>query len=395
MRKLINRTGTALALLLIAGGCTAPKKSEFNIKGEFKGVESGLVKLIRHNDDDRTSTTLDSVELVNGQFALKGKLDHPEMLSIMVTPGNWAFRAFIENGDLQVEADTSGAEHYDFSGYGGEKGANITSFQVKGSESHQLYRSFEENAESKAFKDQLAALNKKYQATEEAAREQVSAQTDSVRQLYLTWELDRITAFIAQHPSSAVGPYLFHNYYIFNTGMPLAKLQAAIETFKEEAKRTSQYQILEKDLNQRLALTPGKVAPDFTLLKPDSTAFTLSSLKGKYVLLDFWASWCVPCRKSIPHWKEIYGKYKDKGLEIVGVTNDSDWSDWRRALDQEKMPWIQVADEFPVKNMPSRVGELYMTPALPSYILLDPDGKIVLHDASKEDITSAIQERLK
>lgn len=162
--------------------------------------------------------------------------------------------------------------------------------------------------------------------------------------------------------------------------------------FTGQAKSTVYFSNLTDDLQKRKALQPGNVAPDFTLLKPDSSSFTLSSLHGKYVLLDFWASWCVPCRKAIPHWKEVYKKYHPKGFEIVGVTNDIRWSDWFKALDEEKMPWLQVADEFPVKNMPSRVGTMYMTPYLPTYILLDKEGKILLHNASKEQIDQKLKE---
>ncbi|MBO9634314.1 MAG: AhpC/TSA family protein, partial [Chitinophagaceae bacterium] len=96
----------------------------------------------------------------------------------------------------------------------------------------------------------------------------------------------------------------------------------------------------------------------------------------------------------IPHWKEVYKKYHDKGFEIVGVTDDSRWKDWFKALEVEKMPWIQVADEFPEKFMPSRVGRLYMAPYLPCYVLLDKEGKILLHNASKEQIDEKLKELL-
>lgn len=93
-----------------------------------------------------------------------------------------------------------------------------------------------------------------------------------------------------------------------------------------------------------------------------------------------------------PHWKELYAKYQPKGFEILGVTNDSRWKDWFKAFDEEKMPWPQVADEFPVMNMPSRVGTLYMAPYLPCYILLDKEGKIILHNPSKEEIDKKLKE---
>jgi thiol-disulfide isomerase/thioredoxin len=179
---------------------------------------------------------------------------------------------------------------------------------------------------------------------------------------------------------------MLSNYYMYNEDLPLSEMEAMVSRFSGPATSTIYFKNLSDAVAKRKALQPGHTAPDFTLLKRDSSNFTLSSLRGKYVLLDFWASWCVPCRKAIPHWKDVYQKYQPKGLEIVSITNDSRWSDWFKAMDDEQMPWLQVADEFPVNNMPARVAELYMIPYLPTYILLDEQGKIVLHNGTEEQI---------
>lgn len=209
-----------------------------------------------------------------------------------------------------------------------------------------------------------------------------------------TWQRHWLDSFITATPSSAAGAYLFHDYFQFNENMELGYLEQTVGKFQGEAKASKYYTMLEKSYQQRLALSPGNVAPDFSALRPDSSEFTLSDTRGKYVLLDFWASWCIPCRQSIPHWKTVYEQYHDQGLEIVAITNDSRWSDWLKALEEENMPWIQVADDFPVKNMPARIGTLYMTPFLPTYVLLDPEGKIILHNGSKEEVTNEIEKRI-
>src|SRR5690606_13098994 len=152
----------------------------------------------------------------------------------------------------------------------------------------------------------------------------------------------------------------------------LDSLKATLALFQGDAKASPYFDSVNKELGLRMAVSPGQVAPDFTALKTDSSEFKLSSTRGQYVLIDFWASWCAPCRASIPHWKEVYAQYHDKGFEIVGVTNDSRWEDWFKALEEEKMPWIQVADDFPIKNMPARIATQYVIPYLPTYVLLDP-----------------------
>ena len=97
---------------------------------------------------------------------------------------------------------------------------------------------------------------------------------------------------------------------------------------------------------------------------------------------------------SLP-WKQVYQKYKGKGFEMVSVSNNSNWKDWFKAMDQEKMPWIQVCDEFPVKNMPSRVGTLYQAPSLPCYVLLDKSGKILVHTINEKEIDDKLAEIFK
>jgi thiol-disulfide isomerase/thioredoxin len=171
-------------------------------------------------------------------------------------------------------------------------------------------------------------------------------------------------------------------------------MQAMVASFQGEAKQSKYYASLENILAKRKAVMPGSIAPDFTLLKRDSSKFTLSSTRGNYVMIDFWASWCHPCRKAIPHWKEVYAKYHDKGFDIVSVSDDFRWKDWFKAMDQEKKPWTQVCDEFPVRNMPARVGSLYMTTYIPFYVLLDKEGKILLYTSDENTIDEKLEQLL-
>lgn len=115
-------------------------------------------------------------------------------------------------------------------------------------------------------------------------------------------------------------------------------------------------------------------------------------MRGKYVLIDFWASWCVPCRKAIPHLKEVYEKYRSKGFEILSLSGDQNQEAWRKAMDQEKMPWPKVCDDFPAQFAPSRVGSIYQTRFIPFYVLLDKEGKILVYSGNEQEIESKLQQ---
>ncbi|QEC44791.1 TlpA disulfide reductase family protein [Pseudobacter ginsenosidimutans] len=381
-------------LATLAASCGETKQSQgYSIEGNIKGVDTGLVKLTSYDDETRTSKVLDSVPLTNGVFHIKGTIPGPEMASITIGEGNWGLSFFLENSNITIKADTTGAEHYDYVAYGGAKGAVLKDFTITGSANQDQLMAFQNNPGLKQYETIQAELGKAYQnAPNKEEGYKIKEQLDSIGDLSMAARKRIIDSFAVASPATAASVYLLYDYYRFNEAMTAADLESAISKYSGPAQSTVYFKSLLKNLEKKKGLLPGKPAPDFTLLKRDSSQFTLSSLRGKYVMLDFWASWCVPCRKAIPHWKEAYAKYQPKGFEIVGITNDSRWSDWFKALDEEKMPWLQVADEFPEKFMPSRVGTMYMTPYLPCYILLDKEGKIILHNPSKEELDAKLKE---
>ena len=126
---------------------------------------------------------------------------------------------------------------------------------------------------------------------------------------------------------------------------------------------------------------------DFTLPDKDGKEFKLSSLKGKYVLVDFWASWCVPCRAENPFMLKAYHELKDKNFEIVGVSLDDKRAAWLQAVAADKLPWIQVSD---VKGFKTDVAVRFGISAIPQNVLIDPTGKVIAKDLRGEDVNKKI-----
>jgi thiol-disulfide isomerase/thioredoxin len=359
-----------IALLLIAQTATGIAQTKsgggYTLTGTVKGLTDGEVELSKYNSKTRTVTKINTAKLKNGKFVMKGKAEGPEIMGLSFQPGNWGTSVFVENSAITIDADTAGAEHYDYTKYGETKGARLKQVKINGSTSQTDYSGYEENNTKGGKK-----------------REEVFAR-----------QLNYIRPFIAKKPSSVAGVAMLSNHYMFNSSLPLSDLEQMMAQFKKPATQSIYFSNLEKEIAERKAVLPGNFAEDFTLLQRDSTKFTLSSTRGKYVMIDFWASWCKPCREAIPHWKEVYAKYKGKGFEIVSVTNDSRWNDWIKAMDVEQMTWIQTIDEFPVKMMPARVLSKYKHGTIPLYVLLDKEGKILVKTGDESEIDRKLAEVL-
>jgi peroxiredoxin len=136
----------------------------------------------------------------------------------------------------------------------------------------------------------------------------------------------------------------------------------------------------------------GSPSPDFSL--PDSTGriLSLKELQGKVVLIDFWASWCAPCRRNNPKLAKIYSQWHEQGFEILGVSLDEDLNNWKKAILQDKLEWLQVID---IKGWESAVAESYHVDAIPASFLVDKHGTLIKMSPEGRMLESEIRRLLK
>jgi peroxiredoxin len=231
-----------------------------------------------------------------------------------------------------------------------------------------------EFAELAAAEEELKEIGYTDMAAYQAKSQEISTKFADVMSAYYEKVQQAIADCIAQFPDAEAAAYMFD---VYNNNTPLAEYEAGFNNFSDKVKDSFLAQGAREELACRKATMPGAVAPDFTLNDPEGNPVTLSSLRGQYVIVDFWASWCKPCRAGVPDMKKLYAKYHPKGLEIIGVSDDSDHDAWKKAIEQDQTPWIHVVDEFPVENKPARVGSLWGVHYIPSYFLLDKEGKII------------------
>lgn len=162
-----------------------------------------------------------------------------------------------------------------------------------------------------------------------------------------------------------------------NVYTTVAEADSLFRSLGGNLKKNPKMRLLDDLLVSMKATAEGAAAHDFSLSAPSGENVSLSSFKGKWVLLDFWASWCLPCRQNNPKMVEIYKKYAPAGLEIISISIDKDRSQWTEAIKEDRLPWTQVIDN---ENAPN-TQKSYAISSIPTLILVSPDGKIVFRGA--------------
>jgi peroxiredoxin len=198
--------------------------------------------------------------------------------------------------------------------------------------------------------------------------------------------------FLKENGHTEVAAFIVFSSISENRGVD-AVLADSMFSYLREKGKSSFYGIeTEKSIQKLRAVTIGYEAPDFSL--PDSSGtkvHTLSSFRGRYVLVDFWASWCGPCKTEIPYLKAAYTRFHEKGFDILSVSLDDKRDAWTKALQQFQMPWPQVSD---VKGFRSIVNDLYPIPSIPKTLLLDRQGKIIATDLRGNSLDKKLEELL-
>ncbi len=225
----------------------------------------------------------------------------------------------------------------------------------------------------------MANLNSKYnqQVLDLNAKSQEPATTNKER-FNLNAQVNNLMAELKAKSQEAVKTLKTPLGKIFTIEM--LKVEADLATEEgillaiEKMPAYKWYSLYKLEAQPRLRTAIGATAPDITLNTPDGKPLSLSSLKGKYVLIDFWASWCRPCRAENPNVVRMYKQYKDKGFEILGVSLDKNVSSWSRAITADGLTWKHISD---LRGWQSSAAKLYKVTSIPQTILLDKEGRII------------------
>ena len=354
------------------------KDKKFSISGKVKGWGDAPAKLffIYYNGDNRV---VDSLKLVDNKFKYEGKISCPVVCKI-------------SSNLSQNMAEIFVAPEEEISIKGNAK--ELLDVRVKGGKYTELMDEYLSNRElqrNNSFAYILEQKNKIGQNESNGGKKNGVTELDGNA-------LDQINKdkllmsqkFIDEHKNDLVSAYVLSDN--MNGNQSVEKLMELYQKLSTEV-QSSYYGVKSKrqlDLLGRLQV--GSPFIDFVQNDVDNQPVSLSSFKGKYTLVDFWASWCGPCRKENPNLSLAYGRYHSKGLEVLGVSLDTDKSAWLAAIETDKLVWKQVSD---LKGWKNEASQKYGIRSIPSNILFDKSGNIVAKNLKGEDLQRVLSEIFK
>ncbi|WP_164972782.1 TlpA disulfide reductase family protein [Lacibacter luteus] len=365
MKSKLRLSALLLCALLLATATKAQTvKKGFVITGIVNGIDTGKVYL-SHFLKDGTRVN-DSTRLKSGKFAFKGAVKDADFYYLRMA--NDGLPLFVENSNISITAN---------------KG-ELRKAAVTGSETHIQFKEWSELWS--AITSRAGEYYRLLATGKKDSTGNVTMQTDSVvRKAFddgmaaLTISTDSaINVMVSKYPSSPVTAYVIIDRYINYTDLPRVKKFFAL--LDSKGKNTSFGKQISEYLLIAAKTEPG-ATPTFAIADTSGKILKLSSLKGKYVLVDFWASWCVPCRRENPNVVKAYQKYHEKGFEIVGVSLDTKKDMWMKAIAKDGLNWYHVSD---LKGWESGIVKELGVKVVPTSFLLDPNGKIIANNLRAE-----------
>jgi thiol-disulfide isomerase/thioredoxin len=329
--------------------------------------------------------TAEEANVVNGKFTIKGAVDEPVAATLMLQeanpPANKKFdrmeymrnnlTLFLDGGTITVTTKT-----------------HLSNAVVNGSQVVNDYYNYTQQV--KQITDLDNQLGMAYYSYAQAKNAQVTDKLMNMYKVLGTIYYDAQLSFVQKNPASPVS--LFFVKQTLGMDMDAAKAGPMFQSLSTELQNSNVGKELAAMIEVGKKSMVGVAAADFAQPSPEGANISLSSFKGKYVLVDFWASWCGPCRAESPNLVKAYEQYKSKGFEIYSVSMDDNKSKWLKAIKDDNYTWPQAGD---LKGWENAAASVYGVSGIPFNFLVDPSGVIVARNLRGEELEKKLKELFK
>ena len=345
---------------------TQVQAQKLQIDGDIKNLPEGTtVSLI----DGMANKIVDSTKLVEGKFKLTNKVADPSIYVIAFSGMQAKIPVFVGNDQMVMSGDIK----------------QPNTIEYKGSATQDLYLNY-----MKALTPKIESLF----ATKSLATSATAAAKDSIAKQVELKEADFVTTITnllkanSQSPVSTLFLIQTTNFVPYIKDH-IADLYAILDG---PAKKGPFADLIEKSLQSAGLGKVGSVLPEFKQNDVNGKSFSLSSLRGKYVLIDFWASWCGPCRAENPNVVKAFNAFKSKGFTVLGVSLDQDKAKWLEAIKKDGLTWTHVSD---LKYWNNEVAVKFGIQSIPANFLIDPNGVVIAKDLRGEDLEKILAANIK
>ncbi len=350
--------------LVVLFSCEKPLKDNYHIEAKAPGIYNGMRAYLKVSDERQRFVNVDTAIVIDEKFSLNGKRDEPRLEYLFIDSYEGNLPIIVENGDFEVQINKD----------------SLFASKIVGSELNDVYKAFSKEERALTLKViEIQKLQRTARQTNNTA--EFGKLSKDLKQL--TDDLTNLPLhFIDGKEDSFLSAILLHKMTA-TRNVQLDSLEAGYNKLSPSLKTSSYGQKInafieeQKQIKEREKATQvGGTAPNFSASTPDGKTLSLNDIKGKITLIDFWASWCGPCRRENPNVVKVYKEFHDKGLEIISVSLDRNGQKdrWIKAIEDDKMTWHHISN---LKYWQDPIAKMYNVRGIPATFLLDAEGKII------------------